>query len=290
MMERKPVVFGAVYASYTTKLNYEQCKYRLYLMGDKEANRDLVEIFPPMHRGLVLHKAMELFFTEGRMADFDELRRFALQPSRDNVDWGSKKLVFYEPYDPDRYYHELELELKAFQKALPELELPEYKEVRCEWELERTFEGTKFQGHIDIAFKLKSGRWICADLKTGKYDPHSEQFLLYNWMANGFLRFPFPFFIFHWDGNQIRRHTVYHRLGDKEPKLMRLLWQMREINQHLSEAQQAIAEGKRPASVLRPNTKNFTCHRHRCSFFGICPYGAQRKQEAQDATDNGDME
>lgn len=285
---RKPIVFGAEYASYTAQLNYDQCKYRLYLMGDKEHNRGKVVIFPPMLKGLVLHKAMELWFTERRQAKLDELYEYALEPSREDVDWGRKKVLFYPPFEERSFMEQMEKELHRFYRSLPHLQLPDYEDVVCEWETEREFQGVLFRGHIDIAFKTVSGRWICGDLKTGKYDFGSEQFLLYNWIANGFLKHPHPFFIFHWDGNHLHRKTVMHNIHPTAPKLMRLLWQMVETQHNLKEAQTKIEAGVHPAKVLRPNTKHFTCHQHRCSFWNECEYG-RRKNEAKN-TDNGDMD
>lgn len=285
---RKPIVFGSEYASYTTKLNYEQCKYRLYLMGDKEANQDRVEIFPPMLRGLVLHKAMEVFFTENRHADFDEIYTQALFPSREEVDWGMRKVVWYPPYEEQSFIQELKDELVRFQSSLPQLQLPEYQQVVCEWEVERSFQGVLMRGHIDIAFKLPSGRWICGDLKTGKYDYNSEQFLFYNWLVNGFLRYPHPFFIFVWDGNQLQKKVVLHHMSFRSPTLMRLLWQMVEMQTRLSEIQAQIEQGVHPAKLLRPNIRHFTCHQHRCSFWNECEYGRRKSKDEQD-TDTGDL-
>lgn len=283
---RKPIVFGSEYASFTTRLNYEQCKYRLYLMGDKEANRGKVEIFPPMVRGLVLHKAMELYFMEERQASFDELYDHALSPSRDEVDWGRKRVVWYPPYEEEAFLNQLKDELVRFYHSLPHLRLPEYEQVVCEWEAEREFRGVKMCGHIDIAFKLPSGRWICGDLKTGKYDMGSEQFLFYNWIANGFLKYPHPFFVFVWDGNHLQKKVVMHTMTPTSPTLMRMLWQMVEMQHLLSEAQAKIEAGAHPAKVLRPNIRHFTCHQHRCSFWNECEYGRRKTN----ATDTGDVE
>lgn len=283
---RKPIVFGSEYASFTTKLNYDQCKYRLYLMGDKEANRGKVEIFPPMLRGLILHKAMEIYFMEERQASFDELHDHALSPSRDDVDWGRKRVVWYPPYEEEAFLNQLKDELDRFYHSLPHLRLPEYEQVVCEWEAEREFQGVRMCGHIDIAFKLPSGRWICGDLKTGKYDMGSEQFLFYNWIANGFLKYPHPFFVFVWDGNHLQKRVVLHTMRPTAPTLMRLLWQMVEMQTLLLEAQTKMEAGVHPAKVLRPNTRHFTCHQHRCSFWNECEYGRRKTN----ATDTGDVE
>lgn len=273
-MSKNTRVYGSDRMSYTVKLNRDQCAYRLYLMGDPQ-NRGEALLFPAMVRGLIIHRVAE-WMVKGQPVDWEALKEGVVKPSRPDVDFGDRIIVWGKT-DPETFWSELKREVGRFERCFHHLlnrTLP--MRVEAEVELRRTFQ-TEIMGHADLVFRGE-GETIVADLKTGKYDPKSEQFLLYSWLANGFQEKTVPFWVLVWDGSELKRVVLQHNLSEKNPTLMKLLWTMEDIRRELIEAEMRITKGKHPALVLKPNTAHYTCQPNRCSYWKVCPYGAKRQE------------
>ena len=273
-------IFGAEKVSYTTAINFGQCRYRLYLMGKALDEPTETLLFPPMIRGLFLHLLMEEYIRhrfEGKPpSSAKEVWERLRYPVRSDVDFGKRKLVFASAEEEKEFRRKLFAEGRLFVSRLSAVieafEPFGLRRLSAEVPLHRDFRGYQIVGHTDLLAETDLG-FVCADLKTGRGDINSDQFLLYSWLANGFRAEPIPFLMFLWDGEKMTTKETVFSLSEDNPSLMRLLWSLSEINLKLREAEERIREGKRPSLVLRPNTKGWTCHPKRCSFWEVCPYG-----------------
>ena len=280
-------VYGSDKMSFTAHVNFNQCRYRLYLM-----NKDIADgktlLFPPMVRGLVLHKVME-FIAKGWDTDPDRIIEASLKPQRTDVDFGRRLIHIYPPYgdsavlsypdDADHpFFRWLKDEQRAFEPAIQRyLTVRRPKAMYPEKEWERRFHDWDIVGHVDLVMDIGRPYLFAIDLKTGDRPKSNEQFLLYSWLVNGFVGKQ-PFGVLLWDGYELREEVLWFNIKPTNPTLMRLLWQMVEEHNTIKLAEGAINRGVHPAKVLRPNTRQFTCSERRCSFWELCPYGRRNKQ------------
>ncbi len=278
-------LMGTQEMSYTVELNYSQCPHRVWLMSQEHSGG--VRLYPPMVRGLVLHLVYQSALRGEPLRSVEEMLMECRTSERG--DWGLRDIIFYPPYEEASFIKNLSEEAKlVYAQSLKWVEWfngvygdePFHTELKCH----RRYFDTVMSGHLD-ACKRYDGGWIGVDLKTGSFDPNSEQFLLYNFILNGFVGRR-PFVIVHWTGETLESQTVYHTLLPEDPKLGYLLAKMRYTQYRITQAEEAIKEGLHPAKALIPYTRQFTCHPYRCSCWELCKYGKRKMtQEAENGTE-----
>jgi hypothetical protein len=228
-------------------------------------------LFPPLLKGLVLHKALE-WLANGEVDvhhRFDELYEAILTPRSDLLPHQSKRhVVWYPPYDEADFLKQLRSELVWFCKTAQPL--LHGREMKAELELERDFRQWVFRGHIDLVLD-----GVPIDLKTGRTFG-LNQFLLYSWLLHGFTDEDHPFEVWLWDGWQLTQKPYRFWMSENNPTLMKLLWSMVETVEQTRDGYRILEEGAPVWKAFLPKTRNYTCAPNRCSYFNICEYG-QRK-------------
>jgi len=270
--------WGTDVASYTLYINWQQCPYRVYLMGQDEVQSLL---FPPLLKGLLLHKALEWLANGETGVDkrFDELYEVILTPRSDLLPHQSKRqVVWYPPYDEAEFLELLRSELVWFCKVVqPRLQ---GKEALAELELERNFRQWTLRGHIDLVLD-----GVPIDLKTGRTFG-TQQFLLYSWLLHGFDGQDHPFEVWLWDGWEIT--TRYYRfwMSEDNPKMMMLLWSLVETLEQTREGYRILEEGLPVYKAFLPKTRHYTCAYNRCSYFNLCEYGQRKLKKQQEVVED----
>ena len=271
-------LMGSDEMSYTVELNFNQCPYRIWLMSQEHSGG--VRLFPPMVRGLVLHIAFQTALRGEALPTTEDILQECLNSKRGN--WGTREVLFYPPYDEVQFYRDLDeeslaiyVEAQKWVKWFNSLygEEPFHTELKCQ----RLYYDTVLTGHLDACKRYDKG-WIGVDLKTGSADPNSDQFLLYNFLLNGFVGRR-PFVMVCWENQTLVSHILKHNLLPEDPKLGYLLAKMRYTQHRILEAEKAINGGLHPAKAMIPYTRQFTCRYNRCSFWELCKYGKRKEEQ-----------